>query len=177
MTKVKFLGMITAIIILSAFTISNSITWKIADDYAIQFKGVDAEGVFRKMDGNIVFDEQDLANSNFDVSVDVTSINTGNGMKNKHAVSQKWFDAEKYPTIDFKSSKFSKTNSGYQVEGVLQLHGVKKQIVIPFTFVSNTFKGAFKVNRLDYGVGTMKGMSKKVSNEIALEISVPVVRQ
>ena len=30
---------------------------------------------------------------------------------------------------------------------------------------------------MDFGVGTMEDMSKKVSNEIALEISVPVTKK
>jgi polyisoprenoid-binding protein YceI len=57
------------------------------------------------------------------------------------------------------------------------MHGVKKQISIPFTFISNTFKGTFKVNRMDYGIGSMEGMSKKVSDDIVLEISVPVTKK
>ncbi|MDP5139092.1 MAG: YceI family protein, partial [Spirosomaceae bacterium] len=120
--------------------------------------------------------ENDLANSKFAVSLDVASINTGNGMKNKHAKSDKWFDAEKYPKITFTSNKFTKTAAGYSVEGTLDLHGVKKPVSIPFTFANNTFKGSLKVNRMDYGVGTMEGMSKKVSNEIVVDISVPVTK-
>jgi len=37
----------------------------------------------------------------------VASINTGNGMKNTHAKSEKWVDAEKYPTITFNSGSIS----------------------------------------------------------------------
>jgi len=176
MTKVKFIGMIAAIISLSAFTISNSISWKIDEGHSVKFSGTEVEGIFKEMNGDINFDEQDLANSNFSVALNVASINTGNGTKNKHAVSEKWFDAETYPKITFTSSKISKSATGYQVEGTLEMHGVKKQITIPFSFSGNTFKGNLKVNRLDYGVGTMKGMSKKVSNEIAIEIAVPVVK-
>ena len=57
------------------------------------------------------------------------------------------------------------------------MHGVKKQISIPFTFSNNIFKGVFSVNRIDYGIGTLEGMSKKVSNAIKLEFSVPVVKK
>jgi polyisoprenoid-binding protein YceI len=98
-------------------------------------------------------------------------------MKNKHAKSDKWFDAKQFPSITFISSKFSKAATGYQVDGILELHGVKKPVSIPFTFAGNTFKGSFSVNRMDYGIGTMEGMSKKVSNEIKLDISVPVTKK
>jgi polyisoprenoid-binding protein YceI len=177
MKQMSFVALVGATLLLSAFTTIKAIDWQIAEGYSIKFKGTDAEGIFKTMSGNISFDENDLSTSQFSVSVDVSSINTGNGMKNKHAKSDKWFDAEKYPTITFTSSKISKATQGYLVEGTLTMHGVKKQVIIPFTFGSNLFKGNFSVNRLDYGVGTMEGMSKKVSNEIALEISVPVTKK
>lgn len=176
MKKLTLAAMIGAIVLLSAFTIKESINWKIAEGYAIEFSGTDVEGIFKKMNGDISFNENDLSSSNFSVSIDVASINTGNGMKNKHAKSAKWFDAETYPTITFNSNKFAQTESGYEVTGTLILHGVTKEVTIPFEFASNTFKGNLKVNRLDYGVGTMKGMSKKVSNEIAINITVPVTK-
>lgn len=174
MKKVLFPALAITTLLVSAFTTLNTIRWKIADGYAIKFSGKDADGHFKNFSGDLVFDEKNLAASKFSVSLDVASISTGNGMKNKHARSEKWFDAKQFPTIQFASDNFSKTANGYAVEGTLDLHGVKKKVTIPFTFTNNTFKGSFAVNRLDYGVGTMEGMSKKVSNEIKLDISVPV---
>ena len=95
-------------------------------------------------------------------------------MKNKHAVSDKWFDAEKYPNITFKSNSVSKEGDSFKVTGIMNIHGVAKEMTIPFTFNENSFSSKFSVNRLDFGVGTMKGMSKKVSNEINLDVTIPV---
>ena len=139
MKQFSFAVLVGATLLLSAFTTIKSVDWKISDDYSIKFKGKDAEGVFKTMTGDISFDENDLSNSKFSTSVDVSSINTGNGMKNKHAKSDKWFDVKKHPSINFISSKFSKSKNGYQVEGTIEIHGIKKQIVIPFTFSSNVF--------------------------------------
>lgn len=177
MKKLSLAVLVAATLVFSAFTTLQSIDWNISNDYKINFKGTDAEGIFKTFKGDISFNENDLASSKFSVNVDVNSINTGNGMKNKHAKSDKWFDAKKYPSITFNSSKFSKSTNGYLVEGTLEMHGVKKEIKIPFTFINNTFKGNFSVNRMDYGVGTMEGMSKKVSNEINIDITVPVTKK
>ncbi|GLR19842.1 YceI family protein [Portibacter lacus] len=176
MTKVKFLGMISAVIFLSAFTISSTVSWKIADDFSIKFSSKDPTGAFTKLTGDIQFDENDLSAAKFDVKIDVASINTGNGMKNKHAVSKKWFDADQYPTINFTSEKFTKTDSGYEVTGTLEMHGVQKEFTMPFTFNNNVFESSFLVNRMDFNIGTMKGMSKKVPAEIQLDIAVPVTK-
>jgi polyisoprenoid-binding protein YceI len=108
--------------------------------------------------------------------VDVNSINTGNELKNKHARSEKWFDAERYPVIRFVSSNVSRHDSAYIVRGDLQLHGVTKQIAIPFIFVQDpdnaVFKGSFRVNRRDFGIGKTSG---KESDSTAIELSVPVI--
>ena len=177
MKRFSFAVLMGATLLLSAFTINKSVNWQITDRYSIQFKGDHVEGIFKTMTADISFDENDLSTAKFTASIDVASINTGNGMKNGHAKSDNWFDAKKYPTITFTSDRFSKSGNGYLVEGTLDMHGVKKQITVPFTFADNTFKTNFSVNRLDYGVGTMQGMSKRVSNEIDLDISVPVTKK
>ena len=113
---------------MSAFTFTSSINWKISDGYSVKFAGTDAEGVFKTLNGDVVFDEANVEASKFSFTVDVNSINTGNGMKNKHAVSPKWFDAEQFPTISFNSSKVAKGASGYEVTGTMKIHGITKEM-------------------------------------------------
>jgi polyisoprenoid-binding protein YceI len=177
MKKFLFPVLSATILLASAFTTLTAIDWQISQGYTIKFAGKDAEGSFTKMTGEIKFDEANIQSSSFSIIVDATSINTGNGMKNKHAKSDKWLDVKKNPNVIFTSNRVSKSATGYQVDGMLDLHGVKKAVSIPFTFDGNTFKGSFSINRMDYNVGTMQGMSKKVSNEIRLDISVPVTKK
>lgn len=176
MNTKSFLFSVVAIIGLSAFSIQQSMSWKIAEGYSIKFTSKDPTGVFTKMSGDIKFDEANLESSSFDVKVDVSSINTGNGTQNKHAKSAKWFDAETYPYITFKSSKFNKTATGYSVDGTIEIHGVKKEFTMPFTFKDNVFTSSYVINRLDFGVGSTKGMSGKVPAELKVDISVPVTK-
>jgi polyisoprenoid-binding protein YceI len=176
MKKIIFPAAIVASLLLSAFTTISAINWKIAEGYSIKFTSNDPSGVFTSVKGDISFDENNPASSKFDVTIDVNSINTGNGMKNTKAKGEEWFNADKYPTIKFTSSKVSKTSGGYEVTGTLDMHGVKKPITIPFTFSHNTFSGSFNINRLDYGVGTDKGMSSHASNVLKVDISVPVTQ-
>ena len=101
MKSIKNIILASSILILSAFTISSSLNWTISEGYEIKFSSStgDPEGIFKTINGDIQFNENDLASSKCDFKVDVNSINTGNGMQNKHAISAKWFDAEKYPNI------------------------------------------------------------------------------
>ena len=121
----------------SAFTAVQSIDWKIADNYSVKFDGGDPSGEFKGLKGTISFDAANLKDSKFAVSIDVATINTGNGMKNTHAVSEKWLDAAKYPLITFTSKEITKTSTGYEAKGTLDMHGVQKEITLPFTFANS----------------------------------------
>jgi polyisoprenoid-binding protein YceI len=165
------------ILLASAFTFVSSQNWKIAEGYAIRFSGSGANGIFRDLKGQVIFDEKDLAASKFDVTIAVSSINTGNGLKNTHAKGAKWFDASKFPTIHFTSSKISKTATGYDAQGELEMHGITKPFTIPFTFAKTdqggTFTGNFEVNRADFGIGEAGG---KVDDVFKLQVTVPVTQ-
>ncbi|HEY4063923.1 MAG TPA: YceI family protein [Puia sp.] len=168
---------IAAVLLLagSAFTFLTAQSWQIAEGYNIGFSSAEAAGLFKDFKGTILFDDVNPAASKFDVTVDVASINTGNGLQNKHAKSDEWFDAAKYPQIRYTSQKIVKTGTGYQVTGDLEMHGVKKSVVIPFTFQKTAggavFTGSFMVNRNDFKIGKPGG---EVSDQLKVELSVPV---
>jgi polyisoprenoid-binding protein YceI len=170
---------VAAVLILpgSAFTFLTAQSWQIADGYSITFTSADADGIFSDFKGSLVFDEQNPGAGKFDVTVNTASINTGNGLQNKHAKSDEWFDVAKYPQIRFVSRSISKTATGYQVTGDLEMHGVKKSIVLPFSFKKTaqggTFAGSFTVNRNDYNLGKPGG---DVGEQIKIDISVPVTK-
>ncbi len=161
------------------FVMSNSHAqeWKIGQDYNITFASKDASGVFKEFSGTIVFDAENLSNSSMKLKIKVESINTGNGLQNKHAKSEEWFDASKYPNISFESSRIEKTESGFKAVGKLEIRGVKKDVTIPFTFVKKgskgTFVAKFSVDRTDYGVGK-KG--NDVSETIKITATIPVTK-
>jgi len=175
----KLLYPIAAVLILagSAFTFIAAQSWQIAEGYSIAFSSDDASGIFKGFKGNIAFDEQNPAASKFDVTIDVATINTGNGLQNKHAKSDEWFDAAKYPQMHFVSQKIAKAGNGYQVTGDLEIHGVKKAVTVPFTFkktaTGGVFASTFTMNRNDFKLGKPGG---DVGEQIKLDISVPVTK-
>ena len=164
----------SVIMVASAFTVIKSTDWKISDNYSVKFDGGDPSGEFKGLKGTLSFDPNDLASSKFDATIDVATINTGNGMKNTHAKSAMWFDAEKYPVIKFTSSSITKTASGYEAKGILDMHGVQKEVSIPFTFENNVFAGSFEVNRIDYNINAAEPAHGAAKFKV--DISVPVTQ-
>jgi polyisoprenoid-binding protein YceI len=157
------------------FAFTQLTTWKLGKDYSIEFSAKGVDGIFKTFSATINFDETKLDASKFSMTLDVNSINTGNGLQNKHATGEEWFNAEKFPKIKFNSSSFEKTATGYSVKGKLQVKDVTKEITIPFTFAKKgskgTFVASFTIDRSAFGVGKSGG---DVSNNIKVTATLPV---
>lgn len=169
MIAVLFLGGIFAFVQLT--------NWTVGPAYSIKFSGKGVSGIFKTFVATIAFDENNLATSKFAITIDVASLNTGNAMQNRHATGADWFDATKYPKIKFTSGTFQKSGSGYVVNGKMEVKGKVKDVSVPFNFTNSGSSGVFTstltIKRSDYGVG---GASTDVSDEIKVEINVPVVK-
>lgn len=152
-------------------------SYTITDDYVIHFDGSGAEGTFRGLQGTIVFDPDDLAGSRMDVTVDASSIETGNSTKDAHARGQKWFHVDRYPEITYVADEFRKTGDGFVAEGTLTLRGVSKQKPLPFTFEptpeGGIFTGRMTVDREAFGIEG-PWLAFTVGDDFEVELRVPV---
>lgn len=152
--------------------------WKILESHNVAFSNKDVNGTFDQISGNITFDPANLTTAKLNFKLKVESINTGNGLQNKHARGDEWFHAEKYPYIEFESTKIEKTESGFKALGKLEMHGIKKEVSIPFTFVKKgnkgTFVAKFNVSRSEYNVGK-KG--NDVADILKITATLPVQKK
>ena len=161
----------TTILFASAFTVIQSVNWKIKEDYSVKFTGKKVDGIFKGLKADINFNESDLGKSKISASIDATTANTGSGMMNKHAKSEDGLNAAKFPIINFESTSIAKTASGFEAVGKLTLKGITKDIKFPFTFTNQTFNGKFTVAPKDYDV-TRGG----TPDEITIELNIPVTK-
>ncbi len=159
----------------SAFNVATSIdSWKVKEDqYSVKFSGTKVEGIFKGLKSEITFDATNLNVSKFTASIDATTVNTGNGMRNKHA--RQGLGAEMYPEISFVSNSIIKSESGFVSKGKLSINGVTKDINLPFTFTKTqdggVFAGNFSVVPTDFKI------DKKGTPElITIELNVPVTK-
>lgn len=126
------------------------------------------KGTFSGMKGSVAFNPAEFANSKFSVCVDAATVNTGNKTRDKDLRSDGFFDVEKYPTICISSTMVEKTDTGFMAKGSLTMHGVTKEVEIPFSYSNKTFTGTFTLLRQDYGVGP--GGTFMVGNEVEITI-------
>ena len=131
--------------------------FEITDAFSLNFKSADPSGSFKKMEGTIDFNEQSLETSKFNLSIDISSIKTGNGMRDKKAQTTEWFSSKKFPAIKFTSTKVEKEGDLYKITGDLTLKGTTKVYVVKAkkSGSGNTisFAGSINVNRMDFKIG------------------------
>jgi polyisoprenoid-binding protein YceI len=92
-------------------------------------------GAFKKYDVDLAFDPKDPASAKVEVRVDVASIDTHEEKRDAHLRSADFFDAEKFPTMTFKSSRVEVDGADYKLHGDLTLHGVTKPLVLAVEFL------------------------------------------
>jgi polyisoprenoid-binding protein YceI len=126
----------------------------------------DVEGNFKSFDVKLQSANEDFTDAKIELTADINSINTDNEGRDKHLRGADFFDAEKYPTLSFKSKSFKKVDTNkYVLGGDLTMHGVTKEVTLYVTLRGTTVHpynkktvAGFKVNgtlkRSDFGVGS-----------------------
>ena len=143
-------------------------------------------GTFNSFEGKINYDEKNIEKSSVEVSIDTDSIDTRNGMRDKHLKSPDFFDAVANPKITFKSTKVEKAKEGdgLLISGDLTMRGVTKPVVLDAKItgkmddnMGNTrlgFTGSTKIKRTDFGIAWNKSNKTGTSmlgEEVEIELS------
>lgn len=76
----------------------------------------------------------DVLSSAVQASIDVSTLRTGNAMRDEKVLGPDVLDVASYPTIDFSSRALSADSQGrYELEGDLTIHGVTRRITLDLT--------------------------------------------
>jgi len=88
---------------------------------------------FDKTTGTVVFDAE-AKTASVDITIDMTSINTGYDTFNGHLQGEDFFDTAKYPTATFKSTKVVfDGDAPKSIEGDLTIKGITKPVTLEVT--------------------------------------------
>jgi polyisoprenoid-binding protein YceI len=84
-------------------------------------------------DTTVVNDDFSTARFNFEASID--SINTGVADRDGHLKSADFFDSASYPKLTFHSESITKkSDSEFEVSGIMNIKGVEKPIVLSMDY-------------------------------------------
>lgn len=144
------------------------------------------KGLFNDYSADIDFND-DLKDANLQFEAKINSIFTNNTDRDNHLKSADFFDAEQFPTLNFKSTNIQGNGREYEITGDLTIKGITKPITLNAEFSGlmtdpwgNTKVGLNldgKINRKDFGLtynaaletgGVLVGEDVKLNAEIQL---------
>jgi polyisoprenoid-binding protein YceI len=147
----------------------------------LQFTGVQAgaefKAVFHKFTAAVDFSSEDLANSHFDVLIDLASVDSEDSDRDSTIRGPDIFDVSHFPKAHYVTRSFAKTATGYSAVGSLTLRGVTKDVPLNFQFAANAsgakLEGSASLKRLDFGAGQGDWKSTdQIKDEVKINFSL-----
>ena len=140
-------------------------------------------GKFNKFDGEILLDPNDITKSSANFTIETASVDTDHERRDKHLRSDDFFNAEKYPTLTFRSKRVIRKGNDLSLVGDLTIRDVTREVVIPFELTGPVKAGDRKrigvearltINRFDYGLkyNRMAEATVVVAPEVKVELNV-----
>ena len=146
------------------------------------------KGRFTKVAGELTVDGANSLNSSVEASAEIASIDTHDPQRDGHLRSPDFFDADKYPTMTFKSTEIKSIGEDrYELTGDLTIKGNTKPVTFTVTNLGEfndpmmghriAYSGEGKINRRDYGMtfDMMLDGRLVVSNELKISLEGELV--
>ena len=187
-------GLIAASV--ATFALAKPVTYKIDPTHTAtvftwdHFGFSTPSGNFTDIQGTITVDNSKPADSSVNVTIPLSSINTNVKALDEHLLKPDFFDAEKYPTITFKSTKVQPNGKNkYKITGNLTIKDITKPVVLdavlnkqaehPMTKAQSIgFNATTSFDRSAFGVGAyVPNVGDKITVNITTEASVPTEKK
>lgn len=150
-------------------------------EFAFSQAGAQNKGKFTRFPVKFDFSPDNLAGSRLEVTVDMTSLDTGDKERDDTLRGADLFSVAKFPQAHFLATQFAKTANGYEAIGKLTIRDATRDARVPFTFRTGSDGGApfaymggrTTIKRLDYGVGQGDWKATdQVGNDVVVSFTV-----
>jgi polyisoprenoid-binding protein YceI len=172
-------------------------TWKIdpahsSAEFKVKHMMIsNVKGSIKGITGELQEHATDASLSSIDATLDVSTLSTGDAQRDGHLKSADFLEAEKYPTIHFKSTNVQPKGPGeYVVTGDLTVHGVTRPVTLDVEGPSQQHKDPWgntrigleattKINRKDFGLtwnSTLETGGILVGEEVHITIDLEFIK-
>ncbi|MCP9291199.1 YceI family protein [Gracilimonas sediminicola] len=170
-------------------------TWNIDPTHSeIQFKVKHlvistVTGNFKSFNGVLETEDDSFENASVTFEADIDSITTNNEDRDAHLKSDDFFNAKKFPKLNFESTSFKKTGGDtYELTGNLTIRDITKEVTLnaehggtvsdPYGQTKAGFEINGSINRKEFGLkwsAVTEAGSVVVADEVKLHLNVQVV--
>jgi polyisoprenoid-binding protein YceI len=180
-----------------AATLGSVTTWQVDPahthvEFAVKHLMIaTVRGRFSDVTGTVIVPDGDFSRAQVEATVNVASVDTREPQRDAHLKSPDFFEADKYPTMTFRSRRVenaSRDTNQYRLIGELTLHGITKEVALEVTFEGVAkdpygnnragFSATGKLNRKDFGLGwnqLLETGGVVVGDEVKISIDSQVV--
>ncbi|MBI5596202.1 MAG: YceI family protein [Elusimicrobia bacterium] len=143
-------------------------------------------GRFGKFSGTVEFDAKNPKTWATKAVIEAASIDTDNEKRDGHLKAADFFDVEKFPTLEFASTKVTGWKNGKgKLEGNLTMHGVTKPVVLDLELNGETDKGVGfsakgKIDRREFGIVWNKALDHggvAVGNDVDITLDIEALKK
>jgi polyisoprenoid-binding protein YceI len=149
------------------------------------------KGRFTDVSGTVRSQDSDPAKGEVDVKIGVASIDTREAQRDAHLRSADFFDAEKFPTMTFKSRRIADVKGNdFKLVGDLTIRGVTREVVLdvasegrakdPWGGERSGFTATTKIKRGDFGLTwnqVLETGGVVVGDEVKISLDIQLVKQ
>lgn len=145
-------------------------------------------GTFSDINGQLLIDRDNLANSSVDATINVLSVNSSHAKRDANIKKEGYLDVEHFAEMRFVSTRIVADGSdGGVITGKLTLHGVTRELSFPFRvlgFGADPF-GGFRtgieahtaIKASDYGFGWAAKPKAPLGDDIEITLLIEGVRK
>lgn len=147
-------------------------------------------GNFNEFNASVEASDDQFSDAKISFDAKIDSINTRNNDRDQHLKSPDFFEAEKYPSLSFKSTSVEKSGSDFSIVGDLTIRDVTKSIKLnaefggiatdPWGNTKAGFTFDAKINRTDFGLtwnSPLAAGGVMVSEEVKIVGEIQFVKQ
>ncbi len=147
-------------------------------------------GRFGDVSGTFSFDPTRVEASKAEAKLAVASVNTMDTKRDDHLKGADFFEASKFPSITFKTSKVEKvSDTAFKAIGDLTIHGVTKPVTLDVTYGGSAkdpwgkeraaFEAKTLINRKDFGLTWSKTLETGglvVGDDVQISLEIEGVK-
>lgn len=139
--------------------------------FHIKNAGIWVEGRFDNFEGKFQMQEGNPKSIQAKIKIDVASIDTGIGLRDRHLRGKGYFDLDRFPDIRFESDRVKLVEGNYYLVGKLKIKDVSRLVDIQLQFSEDQklLIGRAAIDRRDFGVG---GSSLTLSDQVEITLRV-----
>src|SRR5580704_14926008 len=146
-------------------------------------------GRFDRFSGTVVTDE-DLDRASVNVTIDASSINTNEPVRDNHVRSADFLDVDHFPNITFRSTDVRSESGAFFIDGELTIRGAARPVTLnvevngftpdPYGGTRAGFSATAEIDRQDFGVsynGPIPGANNAMvlSDKVTLNLEIEAV--